>query len=160
MNTEAQPVIVAFDGSAEAQEAARTAARLFPGRSVLVVTAWEPGLVLAMTSTPDPSGLAYVPADPQALAAADEAQQEHAAAAAEAGARLARELGADAQALALQEGSHIADTVAAVAEDRDAAVIIIGSRGLGRVKSTLLGSTSQRLLRETTRPVLIVRAPE
>jgi nucleotide-binding universal stress UspA family protein len=159
MNADAQPVIVAFDGSAEAQQAARAAARLFPGRLVLVVTAWEPGLALAMASGPDPSGLGYMPADPEAIAAADEAQQAHAAAAAEAGARLARELGADAQALALQEGSHIADTVAAVAEDRDAAAIIIGSRGLGRVKSTLLGSTSQRLLRETTRPVLIVRAP-
>lgn len=160
MNREAQPVIVAFDGSAEAQEAVRTAARLFPGRLVLVVTAWEPGLVAAMTSSPDPSGLAYVPPDPRAMAAADEAQQEHAAASAEAGARLARELGADAQELALQGGANIAATIASVAQERDAAAIVIGSRGLGRVKSTLLGSTSQHLLRETARPVVIVRTAE
>ena len=159
MNTDAQPVIVAFDGSAEAQQAARTAARLFPGRLVWVVTAWEPGLVRAMTASPDPSGLAYIPPDPQAVADAEEEQQQHAAAAAEAGARLARECGAEAQALALQETTNIAATIAAVAEQRDAAAIIIGSRGLGRVKSTLLGSTSHHLLRETARPVLIVRAP-
>ena len=160
MNADLQPVIVAFDGSSEAQEAATTAARLFPGRPVLVVTAWEPGLVHAMTSSPDPSGLAYIPPDPQAMAAADEAQLQHATAAAQAGARLARDLGADAQPLALQEGVSIAATIASVAEDRDAAAILIGSRGLGRVKSTLLGSTSRQLLRETTRPVLIVRASD
>lgn len=153
-------MIVAFDGSAEAQEAARTAARLFPARPVFVVTAWEPGLTRAMAASPDPSGLAYLPPDPQSMAAADDAQRDHAMAAAEAGARLARELGADAHALAPQEGTNIAATIASVADDRDAAAIVIGSRGLGRVKSKLLGSTSQHLLRETARPVLIVRAAE
>lgn len=57
-----------------------------------------------MTSSPDPSGLAYIPSDPQVMAAADEAQLQHATAAAQAGARLARDVGADAQPLALQEG--------------------------------------------------------
>ncbi len=42
MNSDLQPVMVAFDGSAEAQEAATTAARLFTGRLVLVVTAGNP----------------------------------------------------------------------------------------------------------------------
>lgn len=160
MDTEAQPVVVAFDGSAEALEAVRRAVPLFPGRQVLVVTAWEAALARAMAASPDPSGLAYVPPDPQSMADADEAQREQAMAAAEAGARLARELGADGHALAPQEGKSIAATIASVADDRDAAAIVIGSRGLGRVKSALLGSTSRQLLRETARPVLIVRAAE
>ncbi len=160
MDPDTSPAIVAFDGSPEAHQAARTAARLFGDRSVVLVTVWEPALVHAMTSAPDPSGLAYIPPDPKAMEAADDAETRAAAAATEAGARLVRELGAHAEALPVQAGAAIAATIAAVAEERDAAVIIIGSRGLGRVKSTLLGSTSRDLLRETTRPVLIVQAPE
>lgn len=160
MNNEAQPVIVAFDGSAEAQEAVRTAARLFGHRPLLVVTAWEPELGRALMSMSDAPGLPYVAPNPEALAEVDRAEEEHATAAADAGARLARELGSSAESLALKEGTGIADTIAAIAADRDAAAIVVGSRGLGRVKSALLGSTSQSLIRETTRPVLIVRPPQ
>jgi nucleotide-binding universal stress UspA family protein len=37
---------------------------------------------------------------------------------------------------------------------------VVGSRGLGRVKARLLGSTSDGLLRSTNRPVLVVRTAE
>jgi len=38
-----------------------------------------------------------------------------------------------------------------------AAAVVVGSRGLGGVRSKLLGSTSRRLLRDARRPVLVVR---
>ena len=46
------------------------------------------------------------------------------------------------------------------AEERDAAMIVVGSRGLGAIKARVLGSTSRKLLHDTHRPVLVVRTPE
>ena len=59
----------------------------------------------------------------------------------------------------MSEELNVVETIAGVAERREAAAIAVGSRGLGRVKSTLLGSTSEGLLRHTKRPVVVVRAP-
>jgi nucleotide-binding universal stress UspA family protein len=53
----------------------------------------------------------------------------------------------------------VADTIAAIAEQRDAAALVVGARGMGRVKSAFVGSTSRRLLHDTRRPLLVVRAP-
>ena len=47
----------------------------------------------------------------------------------------------------------------ASAETRDAAVVVVGSQGHGRVASVLLGSVSAGLVHHAERPVLIVRAP-
>jgi nucleotide-binding universal stress UspA family protein len=52
----------------------------------------------------------------------------------------------------------VAETIIAIAEQRDASVIVIGSRGVGKIKG-LFGSTSRALLNHCDRPVLVVRAP-
>jgi nucleotide-binding universal stress UspA family protein len=44
-----------------------------------------------------------------------------------------------------------------VARDIDADVIVIGTRGLGPVKSAVLGSTSREVLAKADRPVMVVR---
>src|SRR3954447_25937483 len=96
MGQDRQPVVVAFDGSAESDAAVRAAARLFPGRVVVVVTVWEPGLAMAMTgSAPDHlSGLAYVAPSPETMAMVDEAPNERATDTASAGAGGPRRAGA------------------------------------------------------------------
>lgn len=154
-----RPVVVAYDGSAEAQIALRQAAALFPDRSLLVVSVWEPGLATMAFAAPtgDP-GLAYMPPDPAEVTAIDEAERDHAGKVAEAGARLARELGATADAVPVADEANVAETVARIAEQRDACAVVVGSRGLGGFKRHLLGSTTQRLLRDGHRPVLVVRA--
>ena len=55
---------------------------------------------------------------------------------------------------------RVAETIVAVAEERDAGAVVVGSRGLGALKSRLFGSTSQDVLHRTNRPVLVVKAPE
>jgi nucleotide-binding universal stress UspA family protein len=154
-----RPVVVAFDGSDEAGAALRAAATLLVGRRLVVVTVWEPGLALAMGPPSDPSGMGYIPPPPDQVAELDRIQRDRAIDVAEAGARLARELGAMAEPLAVSDDVDVAETIVAVADERDACAIVIGSRGLGRVKS-LFGSVSGALLHRTDRPVLVVRAPE
>lgn len=44
-----------------------------------------------------------------------------------------------------------------LASEAEADLIVIGSRGLGRVKSAILGSTSREVLARANRPVLVVR---
>jgi nucleotide-binding universal stress UspA family protein len=157
---DARPVIVAYDGSEEAQTALREAVALFGHRPLIVASVWEPGLAM-MTMRP-PAGapsMGYMP-DPDQVAAIDQAQSGHAGDVAEAGARLARELGATAEALPVPDAVNVAGTLIEIAEERDARAIVVGSRGLGGIKARVLGSTSRKLLHEAHRPVLVVRTPE
>ena len=54
--------------------------------------------------------------------------------------------------------ANVAETIMSTAADRDAAAIVVGSRGHGAVRA-LFGSTSRHLVGHSTRPVLVVRAP-
>ena len=65
------------------------------------------------------------------VALLDEVQHDRATATAEAGARLARELGATAEPHAEADRRRISDTISAVAEERSACAIVVGSRGRG-----------------------------
>ena len=159
MPTDARPAVVAFDGSAEARAAITSAVALFPGRRVVVVSVWEPGLALALAPTRDMTGVGYPPPSAAEVAALDDAQKNHAVEVADAGVALARELGATAEANPVADEAHVADTLAAVAERVDACAIVVGSRGLGGVRSRLFGSTSREVLQRSERPVLVVKAP-
>ena len=52
---------------------------------------------------------------------------------------------------------QIADAIIDVAKTRNCDLIVMGSRGLGRLAGALLGSNSQKVLSEAPCPVLIVR---
>jgi nucleotide-binding universal stress UspA family protein len=56
------------------------------------------------------------------------------------------------------EGSA-ADRVVELARDRNAPLIVVGSRGLGAVAGALLGSVSSAIIHRTDRPVLVVPSP-
>lgn len=162
MSADDRPIIVAFDGSDEAKAAVTAAAGLFGERQLVIVSVWEPGLAVAMATMRDPDAFGSASMLPAAddVVAVDRAQAEHAESTAQAGADLARGLGATAQALAEPDSSDVADTIMTIADERDAAALVVGRRGLGVVKSKLLGSTSQRLLHDSRRPVVVVRSPE
>jgi nucleotide-binding universal stress UspA family protein len=157
VNADARPVLVAFDGSPGSQAAVREAAGLFPDRRLVVVSVWEPGLRMLMMSRPDALGFSAPPPSPEEIATIDRVAREHATATAEAGAQLARGRGAIVEAVPVPDEVDVAHAIAATAEQQDAAAIVVGSRGLGAVRSRVLGSTSRKLLHDSRRPVLVVR---
>jgi nucleotide-binding universal stress UspA family protein len=70
---------------------------------------------------------------------------------------------ADAPALFAHDGSASADHAAGVAaeivaaaDERDAAIVVVGTRGRARIAAALLGSTAEAVLRHADRPVLLV----
>lgn len=155
-----RPVVVSFDGSAASEAALRVAVQELPGRHLVVVSVWEPSFTTAMLAPTDPSAVAYGLPNPDEIMTVDRLQREHAGAVADAGVALAEQLGATAEPVSARDDDNVARTVIAAAERCDAAMIVIGSRGLGAVKARLLGSTTRRLLHDARRPVLVVHHDE
>ena len=50
------------------------------------------------------------------------------------------------------------ETIVALADTKNANLIVLGCRGRGAVASAVLGSVSQGVLRQASRPVLVVKA--
>ncbi len=69
---------------------------------------------------------------------------------------IARKAGVAKPALMLDYGDA-AETILAVAARRKADLIVIGSRGLGRLKALLMGSVSQKIAAHAPCSVLIAR---
>jgi nucleotide-binding universal stress UspA family protein len=56
------------------------------------------------------------------------------------------------------EGETV-EAILALARSRDVDLIVVGSRGLGAVKSLMLGSVSKAILHRADRPVLVAKVP-
>ena len=54
----------------------------------------------------------------------------------------------------------IAETIVNVAKERDAAAIVVGAHGHGRLGEVLLGSTSRDVIRRAPCPVIVSREPD
>lgn len=51
----------------------------------------------------------------------------------------------------------VADEIVGLADGLEAGLIVVGSRGLGRIRRTLAGSVSEGVFRHAHRPVMVVR---
>lgn len=148
-------ILLSYDGSADARAALDHAARVLPGARAVVVTVWTPqreyegahgpGLGLAGLYAPEPE--------------VDAAREQAARACAEEGAELARKAGLDAEPRIRPRHDSVAHAILAAAADCEADAIVLGSRGLGGVKSFLLGSVSHGVLQQADRPVMVVPSP-
>ena len=142
------PVLFAYDGSKQAKDAIREAARqLAPGREAIVLAVWQPLAALGF------AGLARgIPPDLEA------GFEDEAAHVARQGAELARSVGFDARPL-VANGQPIWREIVATADEHDAGVLVLGSHGRTGLGLVLLGSVASAVSRHTTRPVLIVHTP-
>jgi nucleotide-binding universal stress UspA family protein len=145
-----RPVLFCYDGSDSSKSALADAAEICaPPTNAVVLTVWMPAATLLARG--GSLATAYVPNE-------GEIDEQEAAAAqriADDGAEEARGLGYDASARIAEATESIARTIAEVADEIDAGLIVCGQRGLGPVRSALLGSVSHALSARAQRPVLI-----
>lgn len=122
----------------------------------MIVTAWHLPVATEMTPVP-PTGI------PRAPSLEDEREFERRGRqTAEEGAARAGAAGLDAEP-SLQRAvstGDIARVLFDVAEEHDADLVVVGRRGMSRLKSVVLGSVSDAAVRDGRRPVLIVPSSE
>jgi nucleotide-binding universal stress UspA family protein len=143
------PVLFAFDGSEHAKAAIEAAGeQLWTGREALVLTVWEPLQSVPFWGSPT----AVVPQDISAevVERADEVAQQ--------GAELATAAGFAAEPL-VEGGSPVWSRITEVAEERDAAIVVLGSHGRSGVAYALMGSVATAVAHNSRRPVMIIRGP-
>lgn len=141
--------LLCYDGSAAARLAIERAAAIVVERAAVVLAVWTPAAAL----TPlDPLGDAvgelsgiYAELDAAGARAAEERAAE--------GAGRARNAGFDAQPRA--EQGRAWSTIVEVADELEATVVVLGARSHSTA-GALLGSVSERVVRHSRRPVLIL----
>lgn len=144
-----RPILIAYDGSACAGLAIDKVAEEFGPRKVIVLVVSE-----GLEQVPF-FGTAGIPVEPETMELLTDAAQKGAQEIAEKGAEQARGLGLDAST-AIAEGGPIWSAIVEAADEHDAAVIALGSRGLSGVKHALLGSVSGAVAQHSPRSVFIV----
>lgn len=140
-----RPVVVGYDTTPHSRRALDWAAAEAVRRGVslrVVYAANFPGM-----APPSLAGPGILELDPHALEAVEQVAEE--------GARIARDAHPTLQVEASTEVTAAGPTMVRLSED--AGLLVIGSRGLGRVAGPLLGSVGSLLLGRAGCPVVVVR---
>ena len=141
-------IVVGVDGSDEADEALRVAAREAKAKSATlrVVRAWHV------------PGYAYGGVGASPLAAMRDSFEEEATTAVKSA---IEKLGGEVEGVDISRVIREGRAATVLADEaRDADLIVVGSRGLGGFTGLLLGSVSQELAHHAPSSVLIVRQPQ
>jgi nucleotide-binding universal stress UspA family protein len=137
-----RPILIAYDGSDHAKAAINEAAeQLSHGRRAVVLTVWQPYSTPGSVGVPVPKDI-EVDVEANARRVADQ------------GARLARQAGFDAEAVA-ERGDPVWERIVQAAEERDARIVVMGSQGRTGIPRVLMGSVASTAAAHTDRPVLI-----
>ncbi|MEA2323592.1 MAG: hypothetical protein QOF29_1802 [bacterium] len=156
------PIVIAFDGTPDAEVALREAAELLRSRKAVVLVVWKQGLAFELMELPTVTGLPPAPVDVRTALEIDEALYENAQRLARQGAELASELGLDAEGLAVAEDPDvsIAETIVRVARERESQAITVAPHQHGRRGPLVLGSVSRDVVRHAPCPVVMAVAEE
>ena len=143
-----RPVLFCYDGSDGSKTALGAALELIKPGDAVVLVVWQAAAVQLARAG---SFLVAIPNEGEI----DQEEAAKAAQIAEEGAAGARTRGYNASARTAQADESVAKTIAEIAEEIDAGLVVCGQRGRGAIRSALLGSVSLALAAHTTRPVLI-----
>lgn len=149
------PAIFAFDDSVAANHAVDAAAQLLRPRPAVVASVWQTAsFAIGVALLALPEGLARGGAD-----GLDEASRRHASDTASDGGTRLRTAGWSCQTIALETPHNVPEAIIAADDERNAAIIVTGTRGRSPITATLLGSNAEGLLRHAERPVLLAPPP-
>lgn len=143
------PVLIGYDGSANADHAIDVAGALLGGGRAEVVHAWEPVSSAAARSA------VYAMAYDDSGAMLDR-ERALATEIAEAGVVRARAAGFDASGAARSGSGPLWQTIVERAEELHPRLIVMGTRGLTGLRSALVGSVSHQVASHAKVPVLTV----
>ena len=146
-------ILIAYDGSADAQAAIDRAGQLLAGQDATVLVVWETFLDVVTRAGAVPVG----DIDYEGL---DRSNEDQARQRADEGAERARRAGLDANAAVRVREQTTGSTILAAADDLGADAIVIGTRGLTGLKSLLLGSVSHAVVQHAHVPVMVVPSAE
>jgi nucleotide-binding universal stress UspA family protein len=144
-----RPVLIAYDGSENADRAIAVAGELLGGGPAHVVHAYEP-----ITSAAARSAVYAVALDATGEITQREAEQAGQVAAR--GIELAKAAGFEATGGARSGSGPLWATIVDVADELDPRVIVLGTRGLTGLRSALSGSVSHAVASHAVQPVLTV----
>lgn len=159
--------LLCYDGSDSAAAAIVHAGVVLAGGPAIVLTVWE-SLGSALLRYPLPGatelGRNFREISEDVVAELDADTAKWAEARAAEGAEVAGTAGFDARPLARRALGRLAErtevtvwqAVLQAADEEDAAVIVLGSRGRSALKSALLGSVSYGVVHNSRRPLLVV----
>jgi nucleotide-binding universal stress UspA family protein len=142
--------LICYDGSEGARAAIASAAPLVTRFDCVVVCFWQPFADVARRFA---RSLLEIVQDAETVNEKERLLAEQTAAE---GAELAESLGLSAQPRAVQVDEPIDDAILNYADEVDAVVIVLGSRGGTGLRSLLLGDVANDVLQRATRPVLVV----
>ena len=147
MDPDEKPILIAYDGSQQAQDAIeRAGAELRTPRKAVVVSVYEPLGAIPFWGVP----AASIPSE-----MLDEVRKEAEKTAAE-GAELARAAGFDASPV-VRKGVRSWQAILDTAAETDAGMIVLGSHGRGGVGSAVMGSVATAIAHHARLPVMICR---
>jgi nucleotide-binding universal stress UspA family protein len=150
-------ILLCYDGSADAQAAIDRSASLMPGSDATVLVIWETLLETMTRNGSMGMGLGMLGIGEET--GTNAAVRTGALDLATKGALRATAAGLAAQPRIADRVGDIAETILAAACDLQVDAIVLGTRGLGGMKSLMLGSVSHAVLHHADRPVLIVPSP-
>jgi nucleotide-binding universal stress UspA family protein len=143
--------LLCYDGSEDSGHALERSTAILGGHEVVVMYVYESMLAVQAGDFPYPDMLPL-----EDVEKVDDAARQRSLAVAGAGCDLLRAAGFDATPAAVESVGAVWRTILAEADSRDAAVIVLGSRGLTGVRSMVLGSVSHRVVNHSHRPVLVI----
>ncbi len=166
-NEARRPALLCYDGSDFAGRAIRQSAAIVAGGPAIVLTVYESlGSALLRYAPSDATelGRQFKEISEDVVDDLDAGAGRRAQDTADEGAELAVAAGFDAEPLARRALSRTAErdtatvwrAILELADERDAAVLVVGARGASALGAALLGSVSYGLVHNSKRPVLVV----